>query len=297
MADRFKVALLGLDSSHSIEFTRLIQGDAPEGRRVDGLRVVACLRFPSPFQPEEGQDERQRQLEGWGVAVTTSFEEAVSGADGLMLELNDPAMHLEFFEKVAPLGKPVFIDKPLAGTLEDGEKILSLAKENNARAWSASSLRFIDELARAREEVADPVLCNVYGPLGKAAVGSDLVWYGVHTIEMMSAVMGRGAKSAWAERDEKGVVTIVQYEDGRRAVAECNENLYRYGGRIQSAEKVRAFAAESTESIYHNLLTRIRDFFLKSTTPVALEDALEILAIIDAAERSLESGREEPLRL
>lgn len=297
MPREFKVAMVGLDSSHTIHFTRLIQGDAPRERRIDGLRVAACQRFPSPFQSEEDQDERQQQIEALGVPVTASFEEATRDADGVMLEINDPALHLEYFEKAALLGKPLFLDKPLAGCLEDGKKIVSLAKEKGIPVWSSSSLRFLDELIGACSQATDPVLCNVYGPLGKALAGSDLIWYGVHTIEMLSTILGRGAASVWAKRDGKGVVGIVEYEDGRRGVAECNVNAYFYGGRIQSAEKSVAFGAESTEDLYYNLLVRIRDFFLNGTIPVAMDDTLEILAIMDAAERSLASGEQEALLL
>jgi hypothetical protein len=48
-------------------------------RRVKGVIPVACLRFPSPFQSEAGQDKRQAQLEEWGVRVTRDFDEAVGG--------------------------------------------------------------------------------------------------------------------------------------------------------------------------------------------------------------------------
>jgi len=297
MTTEFGVAIIGLDTSHSIEFTRLIQGDAPAEHKIDGLRVLRCMRFPSPFHPEEGQDKRQAQLEQWEVEVTRSLEEAVHDADGLLLELNDPAMHLEFFEKVAGFGKPIFLDKPLAGAIADGRKIAAIAKEKGTKVWSSSSLRFIDGLVEALEEAPDALLCNAYGPLGKAQVGSDLIWYGVHTIEMIEAIMGRGAKSVWAKADEKGILQVIYYHDGRRAVAECNKNAYFYGGRVQSAEKVRAFDIVSTANIYRNLLLRIRSFFIEGTIPVPMEDSLEILSIMDAAERSLASGAEEKLAL
>jgi len=286
----FKVGIVGLDSSHSIEFTRLIQGDAPDGLRIDGMRVVSCMRFPSPFQEEGGQDERQVQLEKWGVEVTESLDQAIEGVDGILLELNDPVMHLEFFEKVAPLGKPIFLDKPLANSLEDAKKIVALAEKHSTAVWSSSSIRFIDALVEARREISDPLLCSVYGPLGKASAGSDLVWYGVHTLEMLTMLMGRGAESVYAAQDEKGIVMIVRYGDGRRGIAECNEGLYKYGGRLQSAESVRTFSADSTNSIYYNLLIKIRESFIDGKPPVPLDDALEIMAVIDAAERSLTAG-------
>ena len=133
MPNIIKLAIVGLDTSHTIQFTKLIQGDPPAGMKVEGLRVVKAMRFPSPFQSEKDQDGRQAQLEKWGVTVTRSLEEAAADASALMLEINDPALHLQYFKQAAELGKPIFLDKPLAGTFEDGQAICELARKKRCR--------------------------------------------------------------------------------------------------------------------------------------------------------------------
>ncbi len=80
MSHEIKVALIGLDTSHTIEFVNRMQGpECAVDQRVSGLRAVNCLRFGTPFQNEEGLNNRQKQLESWGIKVTTKFEEAVAG--------------------------------------------------------------------------------------------------------------------------------------------------------------------------------------------------------------------------
>ena len=114
MSGDIKVSLIGLDTSHTIQFAkRMADADCPPELKVDGLRAVSCLRFPTPFQDEEGLDNRQKQLEKWGIPVTRDFEEAVADCDAIMLEINDPTYHVEYFTRCTELGKPVFIDKPL----------------------------------------------------------------------------------------------------------------------------------------------------------------------------------------
>jgi len=39
----------------------------------------------------------------------------------------------------------------------------------------------------------------------------------------------------------------------------------------------------------------VADFFRGGPAPVAMEDTLEVMALLDAAERSYQSGREETL--
>lgn len=281
----FKLACIGLDTSHSIAFTELIQG---ENKIVDGLHVETCMRFPSAFQSEPDQDGRQQKMEAMGVRVTKSFEEAVSGVDGILVEINDPALHLEYFTKAAELGKPVFLDKPVADTLENALKIHQIAKEKNIPMWSSSSLRFTPEIIACSEKIQNPVLCNVFGALGTARKGSSIVWYGVHAFEMLVTLMGRGAKSLVAREDETGVVATVNYGEGRRGVVECNKGFSRYGGRAQNKEAVEQFIAVG--SPYNSLIKALRDFFLDKTIPVPFEESLDVQAMLNAAEKSAAAG-------
>ena len=293
-----EVAFIGLDTSHTVVFSQRMNDPAcPEEEKVPGLHARRCLRFPSPFQSEEEQDERQSQIEGWGVEVTRDFDEAVDGCDVIMVEINDPTLHLDYFERAAVLGKPVFIDKPLADTLDNGRRIVELARENNLRFWSSSSLRFVEGLAKAREQVPEPLCANFFGPLGKAAAGSDIVWYGVHSVEMMAVAMGTGASSVIARKDPQGAVAHVGYSDGRRGVVEFNESIWTYGGRLAAECGVASFEAASSSSLYNNLLAQMRSFFQGGDPPVPVEETLEVQAILDAIERSLSSGQEVALEI
>ena len=125
MSKQIRVAIIGLDTSHSTAFPQLMQDPStPENLQVKELRAVSCMRFETPFQGKEGLDKRQAYLESIGIPVTENFDEAVADCDAIMLEINDPSLHLEYFEKCAPLGKPVFLDKPFADTVENMQKIM-----------------------------------------------------------------------------------------------------------------------------------------------------------------------------
>ncbi|MDH7481447.1 MAG: Gfo/Idh/MocA family oxidoreductase [Armatimonadota bacterium] len=297
MIKELEVALIGLDTSHTIEFARRMQSPdcAPE-QRVVGMRAVTCLRFETPFQDEEGLNKRQEQLEQWGVKVTTDFEEAVANCDAIMLEINDPAYHLEYFTKCADLGKPIFLDKPLADTIENGRKIYELAKEKNVRVFSASSLRFVPQLIEACKTIPVPKFVTVYGPLGKAPAGSSIVWYGVHAFEMLERAMGRGAIAVTARRDGAGVVAIVDYPEGVRGVVELNEGSWIYGGCLRTKDKAEPFVVNMARA-YSDELELVGKFFQGGDVPVEMEDTLEVMAMLDAAERSVQSGKTESVQV
>ena len=285
-----KLSFVGMDSSHSIEFTRrLMAPDCPEAQKVTGATVIKALRFETPFQNKEGLDARQNQMEEWGVKVTTDLSEAVDGCDAIMMCINDPSLHLDYFKKIAGLGKPVFVDKPLADTTANARAIIDHAAENKTRFMSCSSLRFVPQLVDACRKVPEPALVSTFGALGKAAAGSSIVWYGVHAVEMMQRALGRGAKTVRTVADDTGAVVIVRYGDARRGVVELCSGAWHYGGSVRGKEAV-SFTAD-TSRLYSDQLIEILKFFKGGEPPVAVEDALEVAAILDAAQQSADSGK------
>lgn len=295
MPDPIRVAILGLDTSHAVEYPRRMQApDCPEAQRVPGLRATACLRFPSPFQSEQGQDQRQAQLAAWGVRAAAGLDDLLRDADAVMVEINDPAQHLSWFQRIAAAGKPVFIDKPLADGIAAGAEIARLARQHGTRTSSASPLRSDAPLAAACAALPRPTQAHVYGPLGRAPAGSSVVWYGVHAVEMLQRAMGSGAVAVTARRDAGGAVAIVDYADRRRGTVELTEGAWIYGGTLRDAKTAQAFAVDSS-GYYTAQLREVERFFRGGEPPATLDDALEVLAILDAADRSLASARTEPV--
>ena len=290
-----KVAIIGLDTSHSIEFPRRMQAaDCPPDQLVPGMRAVMCLRFETPFQDKKGLDERQSQLESWGVRVTTRFEEAVADCDAIMLEINDGAYHLDYFKKVAALGKPVFLDKPLAVSLDDGRAIIRLMREHNTRVWSGSSIPFCPEVAQARAKFADIRRAHVYGALGQAPAGDSLVWYGVHTFEMLQRIMGPEPQAVRALETGGGIVAVVDYGQGREGVVETSRDNWIYGGRVNGMVnkdiQIVPFVCNSAYA-YRDILCLIKTFFEGGAAPVDMRTTFEGLAMMTAARQAIETGK------
>ena len=286
-----KVAIIGLDTSHSIALPQLMQDPAtPAENLVSELHATRCLRFETPFQGKEGLDKRQAYLESIGVKVTLDFDEAVADCDAILLEINDPAYHLEYFEKAAKLGKPIFLDKPFADSLDNTRKIMAIAKENNVRYFTASSLRFDVDFQDLMSKGFNVMSSHVWGPVGNAPAGSSIIWYGVHAFEMLQRVMGRGAKTISGSKDANGYVFHVDYEDGRRGILELTTCIYRYGVLLRN-DKEEALCQVSGRIPFYQMLLKEIVKFLDGAQPVALEDSFEIMAMLQAAHNCAETGK------
>ena len=293
MSEITKIAIIGLDTSHSTELPKLMQDPkTPENLQVKELRTVSCLRFETPFQNKEGLDARQEYLESIGVTVTENFDEAVAECDAIIIAINDPSRHLEYFEKCAPLGKPIFLDKPFADTVKNMHKIIEIANKYKIRFFTSSSLRFDVDLTAVLESAPKVHRALIWGPIGKAAAGSDVIWYGCHGFEMLQTVMGNGAEEVSAYQDEAGYVFQIKYADERRGTVELTPKS-SYGALLRDDANNSVPVKVTAKVSFYFMLLKAIVRFLNGEQVVELADAVEVMAMLEAADKSIVSGKAE----
>src|SRR5437773_6263865 len=126
-----RLGIIGTDTSHVIAFTRILN-DASLPDHVDGARVVAAFKGGSKDVKESATrvDKFAEELKTkWKVECTPDIASLCRKVDAVLLESVDGRKHLEYAKAVIAAGKPMFIDKPLAATIEDVREIAKLAKE------------------------------------------------------------------------------------------------------------------------------------------------------------------------
>ncbi len=194
-----KAGIIGLDTSHVVAFTQLLNADKPKPE-LAGVRVVAA--YPGGSQDIPSSRDRvagfTRELkEKYGVEIVGSIDELLAKVDVVLLESVDGRPHLEQARPVFQAHKPVFIDKPVAGSLADAIAIFDLARETGTPCFSSSSLRFSPGIAaRAHDpRLGEVVGCETFGPCELEAHHPDLFWYGVHGVESLYTIMGTGCES------------------------------------------------------------------------------------------------------
>ena len=138
----FRVGMIGLDTSHVIAFTKLIN----EHEAEYGCKVVVGYSGGSPDVEASAtrvQKYTNQLRDEYGLEIVDSIEELCQKVDGVLLESVDGRPHLEQVKPVIAAGKPVFIDKPMAGSSgRRAWRYSAWPKENNVPCWSSSSLRF-----------------------------------------------------------------------------------------------------------------------------------------------------------
>ena len=154
LAGELRVGIIGCDTSHVTAFTEVLNNPEAKGH-VPGAKVVAAFKggsqdIPDSWSRVEGYSTTLR--EKYGVRFYDTIEQMCRDVDAVMLESVDGRPHLDQMRavlKAAPPDaagkgsrKPVYIDKPMAGSLRDVIEIFKLAQAAGVPVFSSSSLRF-----------------------------------------------------------------------------------------------------------------------------------------------------------
>ncbi|MGB1520813.1 MAG: Gfo/Idh/MocA family protein, partial [Limisphaerales bacterium] len=162
-----RLGMIGLDTSHVIAFTRILN-DASREDHVPGGKVVAAFKGGSEdVEASYSRVDRftQQLRDEFQVEIVDTIQALCEKVDAVLLESVDGRPHLEQAKPVIAAGKPLFIDKPMAGSLQDVIEIFRLAKEANVPCFSSSSLRYYPSLTELmNRDFGDLKGAISYGP-------------------------------------------------------------------------------------------------------------------------------------
>ncbi len=299
MPSEQRIGLIGLDTSHVIAFTNMLNR-SEDPWHVPGGRVVAAFQGGSPdFPPSRDRVEGfTRQLVNeFGVELLDSPEAVAERVDLLFITSVDGRTHLDLFRRTAPCRRPTFIDKPMALSVADARQILDLAAELDVAVMSCSSLRYAEQLTNLLAEHRSQVRgIDVYGPMALEPMQPGYFWYGIHSIEMIVTVMGVGCTEVRAYYDEHHDLLTATWADGRCATLRGARNAHnRFGGTLHLPDQALSFDASAGRPYYAGLLAAIMQSLPHNRSAVPAEQMLEVMRLIEAANQSRQSGRPVPL--
>ncbi|MBW8039732.1 MAG: Gfo/Idh/MocA family oxidoreductase [Planctomycetes bacterium] len=281
----FRLGMIGLDTSHVIAFTRLINDQT----KKHGCKVVVGYPGGSPDIPSSANrvDKFTEQLrKEFGVVIVDSIEELCRKVDGVLLESVDGRPHLEQVRPVIAAKKPVFIDKPMAGNVADVIEIFRLARNNKVPCWSSSSLRFSPGILNMRDnnEVGLVLGCAAYSPCSLEEHHPDLYWYGVHGVEILFTIMGPGCETVRRIQTKDGEFVVGVWRNGRIGTYKgIRRGKSDYGALVYGTKGI---AQSGKYGGYKPLVDEIIKFFKTGKVPVSAEETTEIFAFMSAADES-----------
>lgn len=178
---RVRVGLVGVENSHADQIVRRLNVDRAHGE----VRIAALVA---------GDRERTAQLAALGGIddVVADIAELHGEVDALIVTTRDGATHRSLAVPFLDAGIPVWVDKPLALTTDDGEAMVAAAERGGAALASWSTLRWLDDtdaVAAALTRIGALQSLTLTGPADPDDAHGGLFFYGIHLADLAQRLL------------------------------------------------------------------------------------------------------------
>lgn len=290
-AAELRIGMIGLDTSHVTAFTSLLNNEK-NPKYVPGGKVVVAFKggsadIESSASRVEGYTKELQDK--YGVKIVPTIEELCAQVDVVMLMSVDGRPHLEQARPVFKARKPIYIDKPVAGSLRDALEIYRLAKEANVPVFSSSSYRYYESLVEVKKTDVGEVRSVIsYGPAHLEPHHPDFYWYGVHPTEALYTMMGTGCETVTRTSTAEIDVATGIWKGGRVGTLQGLRTKATPHKVIVFGSK--AVAEQKGSGDYAPLVREVIKFFQTGIAPVPPEETIEMFAFMEAADESKRQG-------
>ena len=292
MSSPIRIGMVGLDTSHCSAFARIL-GETDYEYHLPGARLSGAFPGGSELfalSRDRVQGFTQELSSKYEVPMYHRIADLARDVDAILLLSGDGRQHLEQFSQIA-IGKPVFVDKPLAVSTDTARELIRVAKATRAPIMSSSALRYAAGIDGLVSRDAQILSCESFGPAPILADYPGLFWYGIHSAEILFSFMGPGCSAVRCLSAEHMDVIIGEWEDGRLGVVRGTRlGSDDFGCVVHAEAGVTCGVARSTPPYYFLLLQKVLEFLRTGESPVSIEETFEIIAFIEAADRSKAQG-------
>lgn len=210
--------------------------------------------------------------------IVEEAEDMIGVIDGLLLARDDAENHYAMALPFLKAGIPIFIDKPLALSRKEAEKILNAQKYEN-QIFTCSSLRYAEELQLSANERKEIGAINHV----EASVPKKWDTYAIHLLEpVITQIPNRGALKNVSSFEKNGIRhCFVEWEEisGYFKVTGATPSPLRmeYFGEKGTREKVFTDAF----SCFKSSLERFIKVASKEAENIDPNQTMEIIQIIE----------------
>jgi predicted dehydrogenase len=292
----FRIGILGSDNSHADRFSEIInRSDHAAYLPNSGAKVVAIWG-------QEAERTQKVATNGRIDTIVAAPEAMIGQVDAVFCVTRHGGLHRELVTPYLEAGIPVFIDKPLAVDPDDAREIVRVAQAKGVPFSSFSTVRFSQSTQAFAAEAAKlgGVRVGSYtGPATRRNIYGGIIFYAIHSIEMMLMIQGTGV--IWVDAQEgpaldadgNGNISVTcAYGDGALGtLALTVDSKYAFTAHAIGREGL-AYRALDIHDCYHEgmkvILPALRGEKEAGVAPEAMIEAVQIAAAI---ERSLDENR------
>ena len=235
----------------------------------------------------DNDEENGKKLEKeFGYKFFTNFDELLHQID--LLDIVTPTFaHFEYAKKAIQAGKHFFIEKPIAGTLQEADEIIRLSQEHNVQGQVGHVERFNPAFTAAKPYIVNPMFLEIhrlaeFNPRGTdVPVVLDLM---IHDLDIVLSIVESKVKEIHAS----GVAVVSNTPDIANARIEfengCVANVTTSRISMKNMRKSRFFQKDAYISI---------DFLEKKSEIIRIKEVPEKIQPFDMIIENAEGEKKQ----
>lgn len=282
-----KIAILGCENSHADAFLDFIY-------HTESYRDVEVVGVYSN-EPEAAKKLNEK----YGVKILKNYTDAKGNVDGIVITARHGALHYEYAKPYIESGIPMFIDKPVTISESEAVEFMQTLKSHGVRVSGGSSLKHdvgVKLLKLDRECNTDGKTTGgfVKAPINMVNAYGGFYFYAPHLVEVVSEIFGRYPISVLAKVNDDEIE--VKFNYGNYTVDSLFiEQKYEYYACRYAEGTVKGFTLESTKenNWFRSEFDEFYGILNGAPSPVSYEDFISSVFVMNAIERSINSGKEE----
>ena len=285
----YKVAILGCENTHANSFLRQIY---KKGRHPD-IGVIGIY--------SDDADAARKLHEEFGVPVMEHYDELVGKVDGIMVTARHGDNHYKYAKPYLASGIPMFIDKPVTISGEEAVAFMRDAQKNGVRICGSSVGKFLNGVVALAEKIKSGEIGVIHGgnlcaPIEIDSPYGGFYFYTPHLVQMMVTLFGGDVIEVSAVRQGRDVGVVANYRDYPvtgsyvSAGGHFAATVYAENGIFTEPCELHSYAFERQLDDMHDLLAG-------GAMKESYDDFIRPVFILEALERSLRSGKIEPVHI
>ena len=278
-----KIGIIGCDSTHTENYAAILNRD------IAGSDMRATKLWG------EAPDQATAKAAETGIPdVVDTPDEAMEGVDAVMVLNRYGDKHFAPAMQALDRQLPLFVDKPMCDNPFEAVTITRTALERGVPFMSASAVRYdrkVQELLASLPE-SEPIRSLTF------TVPNGWRLYGVHAVEVMHAVFGRGATDVQAIRDEGSDIVVIRWPNKQVGVATQFRDAWMGMGWVTTSASGWAHGelhwddtVDGIPRIYVELTRKFHDMLVGGPPPINADEMVDIIRVCAAAEVSASEQR------
>lgn len=278
-----RIGIIGAENSHTVAIATTLNKKCA----VPGFSVVCVWGETDEYAARAAED-------GGIPRIVKSPLEMLGEVDAVIVDHRHPVYHLEAVWPFVDRGIPTFVDKPFCYRSEEGRRFLAMANANGTPVTSFGVVPHQASVGAFKEQMGTLGALQsgfTYGPCDIESEWGGVFFYGVHQVELVLDVFGYDACGAAITRNGDNATGQILYPSGLIVtMALVKEGLHNFGLGAVGAEASHMAPVVYDEDAYLSGIRTFTTMFETGVRPLTDEQLLKPVLVLEALERSLESG-------